>query len=284
MTTVILIYLLVFIVAFLYSSVGHGGASGYLAIMSLFAVSVEVMKPTALLLNLFVSLTSFIQFYRGKHFIWRIFLPLAITSVPMSFVGGLITVDATIYDKILGLLLLIPIARFLFFTNIVVNDTKKSNLFLSLLIGAAIGFLSGLIGIGGGIILSPIILLLRWTDQKQTAAISALFIFVNSIAGLAGQLTKGIHFSTDMVAYVAIAFVGGLAGSWFGSLKFNQNVLKYILAVVLMFASSKLLFTKEKKNNEKDTNQHTAVDPLQPATSTGKPGTTDRFIYNIRRC
>lgn len=282
MTTVILIYFLIFIVAFLYSSVGHGGASGYLAIMSIFAVSIEVMKPTALLLNLFVSLTSFIQFYRGKHFIWRIFLPLAITSVPMSFVGGLISVDATVYDRILGILLLIPITRFLFFTNIAVKDIKKSNLFLSLLIGAAIGFLSGLIGIGGGIILSPIILLLRWTDQKQTAAISALFIFVNSIAGLAGQLTKGIHFSTDMIAYVIIAFVGGLAGAWFGSLKFNQNVLKYILAIVLMFASYKLLFTSEKKNHDKDTKQHTAVDPFLPAPSTGKCS-ADRFIYYYGR-
>jgi uncharacterized protein len=284
MTTVILIYVLIFIVAFLYSSIGHGGASGYLAIMSIFAISLEVMKPTALLLNLFVSMTSFIQFYRGKHFIWRIFLPLAITSVPMSFVGGLIAVDATLYDRILGVLLLIPIVRFLFFTNIVVKDTKQSNLFLSLLIGAAIGFLSGLIGIGGGIILSPIILLLRWTDQKQTAAISALFIFVNSIAGLAGQLTKGIHFSTDMVAYVIIAFVGGLAGAWFGSLKFNQNILKYILATVLMFASYKLLFTSEKKSHEKGTNLHTAVEPLLPAASAGKYCSANRIIYYFGGC
>ena len=143
----------------------------------------------------------------------------------------------------LGILLLIPIIRFLFFKNIPVDKLKKPDTLLSLIIGGAIGFLSGLIGIGGGIILSPILLLLKWTDQKQTAAISALFIFVNSLSGLAGQLTKGIQFSTDMYAYVAIAFTGGLCGAYFGSLKFNQNILKYVLAIVLMLAAYKLLFT-----------------------------------------
>ena len=197
METIILFYILLFLIAFLYSSVGHGGASGYLALMVLFSISPDVMKPTALLLNLFVSLTSFIQFYRGKHFNWKIFSPFAVASVPMAFVGGLITLDADIYKKILGILLLVPIIRFLFFAHIKVEELKKSNLILSLLIGAAIGFLSGLIGIGGGIILSPVLLLLKWTDLKQTAAISALFIFVNSLSGLGGQLTKGIHFSPD---------------------------------------------------------------------------------------
>src|SRR6266508_1299814 len=195
--TIILFYILLFLVAFLYSSVGHGGASGYLALMALFSISPDVMKPTALLLNLFVSLTSFVQFYRGKHFNWKIFLPFAITSVPMAYVGGLITVDANIYKKILGILLLVPINRFLFFTNIKVEKLKRSNIFLSLPIGGGIGFLSGLIGIGGGIILSPVLLLLKWTEMKQTAAISALFIFVNSLSGLAGQLTRGINFSPD---------------------------------------------------------------------------------------
>ena len=243
MDSIVFFYVLLFLVAFLYSSVGHGGASGYLALMALWGVAPEVMKPTALLLNLFVSLTSFIQFYRGKHFNWKIFLPFAIASVPMAFLGGSITVDADIYKKILGLLLLIPIIRFLFFPNIQVNELKKSNTLLSLVIGAAIGFLSGLIGIGGGIILSPILLLLKWTDMKQTAAISALFIFVNSLSGLAGQLTKGIQFSADMYAYVGIAFAGGIFGAYFGSLKFKQTILKYLLALVLIMAAYKLLFT-----------------------------------------
>ena len=212
--------------------------------MALFSVSPEVMKPTALLLNLFVSLTSFIQFYRGKHFHWKIFLPFAIASVPMAYVGGLVTVDGDIYKKILGILLVVPIVRFLFFANIKVGELKKSNPYLSLLIGAAIGFLSGLIGIGGGIILSPVLLLLKWTDMKQTAAISALFIFVNSLSGLAGQLTRGINFSPDMYAYVGVAFVGGICGAYYGSLKFRNNILKYMLAVVLIVAAYKLLFTK----------------------------------------
>lgn len=242
-TTLLLFYGLLFLVAFLYASVGHGGASGYLALMALFSFSPEVMKPTALLLNLFVSLTSFIQFYRGKHFLWKIFLPLAIASIPMAFVGGMVTVQADVYKKILGLLLLIPIIRFLFFPNMEVNEKNASNIYLSLVIGAGIGFLSGLIGIGGGIILSPILLLLKWTDQKQTAAISALFIFVNSLAGLAGQLTKGIQFSTDMYWYVTIAFVGGFCGAYLGALRFKQTILKNILALVLMLAAWKLLFT-----------------------------------------
>jgi len=240
--TFVLFYILLFFVAFLYASVGHGGASGYLALMALYGIAPEVMKPTALVLNLFVSLTSFVQFYRGKYFNWKIFLPLAAASMPLAYIGGLITVDATVYKKILGLLLLLPVARFLFFTNIKVSELKKTDLFLSIVIGAVIGFLSGLIGIGGGIILSPVLLLLKWTDMKQTAAISALFIFVNSLSGLAGQVTKGIDFSADMYGYLAVAFAGGLAGAYLGALKFKQEILKYVLAVVLLVAAVKLMF------------------------------------------
>ena len=241
--TIILFYCLLFLVAFLYASVGHGGASGYLALMAIFSIAPDVMKPTALLLNLFVSLTAFIQFYRGKHFFWKIFWPLALASVPMAFIGGMLVIEASIYKKILGVFLLIPVGRFLFFSNTPANELKKSNTGLSLLIGAGIGFLSGLIGIGGGIILSPILLFLKWTDQKQTAAISALFIFVNSLSGLAGQFTKGIHFSSNMLWFVLIAFAGGMLGAYFGALKFKQTILKNVLAVVLLLAVYKLLFT-----------------------------------------
>jgi uncharacterized protein len=245
MTTelLILFYSLLFVVAFLYASVGHGGASGYLALGAIFELAKEVMRPTALMLNLFVSLTSFIQFYRGKHFIFKIFLPLAIASVPMAFIGGRINIDAGIYKTALGILLLIPIIRFFFFPNIPVTEIRKSNMGISLLLGAVIGFISGVIGIGGGIILSPVLLLLKWTDQKQTAAISALFIFVNSMSGLLGQWTKGIHFDTSMISYVAVAFAGGFCGAYFGAMKFNQNVLRIVLGVVLVFASYKLIFT-----------------------------------------
>jgi uncharacterized protein len=236
-------FVLLFVVAFLYASVGHGGASGYLALMAMYGMAPEVMKPTALLLNLFVSIISFIQFYRGGYFKWKLFVPLALASVPMAYLGGLISIDMVLYKKLLGFLLLIPVARFLFFKNPEGAVNKEANLALCLLIGAIIGFLSGLIGIGGGIILSPLLLLLRWTDMKQTAAISALFIFVNSLSGLAGQLYKGIQFSDDMYLYVAIAFFGGLIGAYVGALKIKTNILTYLLALVLLIAAYKLLFT-----------------------------------------
>ncbi|MEO5889430.1 MAG: sulfite exporter TauE/SafE family protein [Ferruginibacter sp.] len=240
---IVLFYGLLFLVAFLYASVGHGGASGYLALMAIFSIAPEVMKPTALLLNLFVSLTSFIQFYRGRHFLWKIFLPLAIGSIPLAYIGGRMELGGPVYKTLLGFLLLIPVARFLFFGNTPAHELKKSSPALSLFIGAAIGFLSGLIGIGGGIILSPVLLILKWTDQKQTAAISALFIFVNSFSGLAGQLKKGIHFNESMVWYVGIAFIGGICGAYFGALRFKQTILKNLLAVGLLLAACKLLFT-----------------------------------------
>lgn len=243
MDFIYLFYILLFLVAFLYASVGHGGASGYLALMAIFSIAPDVMKPTALLLNLFVSLTSFIQFYRGGYFRMKLFLPFALASVPFAFIGGLITIDASIYKQILGWLLLLPVIRFLFFNKIKVEEQKQYSLLLAILIGAMIGFLSGLIGIGGGIILSPVLLLLHWANMKQTAAISALFIFVNSLSGLAGQLTKGLHFTTDMYLYVVIAFIGGLAGAYYGSMKVKQGALKYLLATVLLIAAVKLLVT-----------------------------------------
>ncbi|QNA46228.1 sulfite exporter TauE/SafE family protein [Lacibacter sediminis] len=236
-------YILLFLVAFLYASVGHGGASGYLALMAIFSIAPDVMKPTALLLNLFVSLTSFIQFYRGGYFRMKLFLPFALASVPFAFLGGLISIDASVYKQILGWLLLLPVIRFIFFSDIQVKEQQHYSLLLAIGIGAVIGFLSGLIGIGGGIILSPVLLLLRWADMKQTAAISALFIFVNSLSGLAGQLTKGIQFTTDMYLYVIIAFAGGLAGAYIGAARLKQGMLKYMLAIVLLIAAVKLLVT-----------------------------------------
>jgi len=241
--TIELFYLILFFVAFLYAAVGHGGASGYLALMALYGVAPEEMKPTALMLNLFVSLTSFIQYYRGGYFLKKLFLPIAAASIPMAFIGGMITVEENIYKRVLGVLLLFPVIRFFFFKNVEDKDLKPSNLTIAIATGAVVGLLSGMIGIGGGIILSPILLLLHWTNQKQTAAISAAFIFVNSVAGLGGMLTQGISFTGDMVMYIVVAFVGGLLGAYFGSKKFNQDVLKYVLATVLLLASYKLLFT-----------------------------------------
>ncbi|WP_394674778.1 sulfite exporter TauE/SafE family protein [uncultured Chryseobacterium sp.] len=239
-----LFYGILFFVAFFYAAVGHGGASGYLALMALYSVAPEEMKPTALMLNLFVSLTSFIQYYRGGYFLKKLFIPIAAASVPLAFIGGMITVEESIYKRILGVLLLFPVFRFFFFRNVEDSALKDQNLVIAVITGGIIGFLSGMIGIGGGIILSPVLLLLQWTNQKQTAAISAAFIFVNSLAGLGGMLTQGISFTGNMLMYIAVAFTGGLLGAYFGAKRFNQNVLKYILAVVLLMASYKLLFTK----------------------------------------
>lgn len=231
-----------FIVAFLYASVGHGGASGYIALMVLYGITPAVIKPTALLLNIFVSSVSFFQFYRGGHFRWKLFWPFALASIPMSFIGGRMLLSGDLYKRILGVLLLLPVLRFFFFGNTDDKDLKPANVYASLLIGGVIGLLSGMIGIGGGIILSPVLLLLKWSNQKQTAAISASFILVNSLSGLAGQLAKGFQFNTGMLVYVAVAFAGGLLGAYFGALKFNHTLLKNVLACVLLIASYKLIF------------------------------------------
>ena len=236
-------YVILFCVAFLYAAVGHGGASGYLALMALYGVAPDHMKPTALMLNLFVSLTSFIQYYHGGYFSKKLFLRIAAASIPMAFIGGMITVEENIYKRILGILLLFPVIRFFFFKNVDDSELKSYNTIIAVVTGGVIGLLSGMIGIGGGIILSPILLLLRWTNQKQTAAISAAFIFVNSLAGLGGMVTKGISFTGDMLLYIIVAFTGGMLGAYFGSKKFNQNILKYVLATVLLMASYKLLLT-----------------------------------------
>lgn len=236
-------FIILFVVAFLYASVGHGGASGYLALMALYGVAPQEMKPTALFLNLFVSLTSFIQYYRGNHFKKEIFIPIALASIPFAFLGGMLAIDDHLYKKVLGILLLLPIVRFFFFKNVEDDRLVPPVKWISVLLGAVIGLLSGMIGIGGGIILSPILILLFWTNQKQTAAISAAFIFVNSLAGLGGMLTQGITLTSNMILYIVIAFSGGLLGAYFGSKKFNQDVLKYVLATVLLVAAYKLLFT-----------------------------------------
>ncbi len=239
-----LFYIILFFVAFLYAAVGHGGASGYLALMALYGVAPEEMKPTALVLNLFVSLTSFIQYYRGGYFSKKLFIPIAAASIPLAFIGGMITVEENIYKRILGILLLFPVIRFFFFKNVDDSELKSHNTSIAVIAGGVVGLLSGMIGIGGGIILSPILLLLHWTNQKQTAAISAAFIFVNSVAGLGGMITQGISFTSNMMMFIIVAFTGGLLGAYLGSKKFNQNVLKYVLATVLLMASYKLLFTK----------------------------------------
>jgi uncharacterized membrane protein YfcA len=237
----ILFYILLPIVAFLYAAVGHGGASGYLALMAFFSFAPDFMRPTALLLNLAVSLIAFIQYYRQGYFSWKLFCPFALASVPAAFVGGMLVVDADVYKKVLAVLLLFSVIRLLGFKTQEAKTESHPHLLMAVAIGAAIGFLSGMIGIGGGIILSPVILLLHWADMKKTAAVSALFIFVNSLAGLAGLFTKGFQLESQMLWMLLIAFAGGALGSYFGAGHFENRKLKWILAVVLLIASVKLM-------------------------------------------
>lgn len=230
------------VISFLYSSVGHGGASGYLALMSLFSFPHLVMKPTALLLNIFVAGISFFYYFRGGFFKKKLFLYFALASIPMSFLGGTVDLDATLYKKILAVLLIFAVLKMLNVFGKESTKIKDIKLWQGLLVGGAIGYFSGLIGIGGGIILSPIILLLHWGNMKEAAAVSALFIWVNSAAGLIGQLSNGVTLSSHSFGLVAIAIVGGIFGAYFGSKIVNNKTLRYVLAFVLVLASVKLFY------------------------------------------
>lgn len=230
------------VVAFLYASVGHGGASGYLALMALFSFAPETMKPTALLLNLFVAGIAFYHYYKAGHFSMKLFIPFAIASIPLAFLGGMIEIDASVYKRILAFLLLFAILKILNVFGKESTQIKDLKLWQGLTVGGIIGFFSGLIGIGGGIILTPVILLLHWGKMKEAAAVSALFIWVNSASGMLGQLTSGVTLSYEAFILVAIALVGGFIGSYYGSKKFNNKRLQYLLAFVLIIASAKLWF------------------------------------------
>lgn len=240
------IYLFLFIlpiVSFLYSSVGHGGASGYLALMALFSFAPESMKPTALLLNLFVAGISFYYYYKAGHFNKKLFLAFAITSIPFSLLGGRFDIDASIYKKILAVLLIFAILKMLNVFGKESDKIKDVKLWQGLIVGAIIGFFSGLIGIGGGIILTPLILLFHWGKMKEAAAVSALFIWVNSASALIGQLSIGVTIEKESFLLVAIALIGGVLGGYYGSKKINNQRLRYILAFVLIIACTKLIFT-----------------------------------------
>ena len=239
---ILLLSLFIFLVAGLYASVGHGGASGYLALMTLLSMPIATIKPVALMLNIAVSLIAFIQFYRSGFFNKKLFIPLAIASVPAAYAGGLLSIDPHLYKQLLGGLLFISAIRLAIPLKKEVIVVQHFNIVLVVMIGASIGFLSGMIGIGGGIILSPLLILVRYSDVKTTSGISALFIFVNSIAGLLGQMNQGIEFSSSMSVMIAVAIAGGLIGSYIGARQLNISMLKKVLAVVLFIASLKLIF------------------------------------------
>ena len=227
------------ILAFLYASVGHGGASGYLAVMAIFAIAPALMKQTALILNLGVSLFAFYQFYRQGYFRFALFWPFALTSVPMSYVGAQFVLSDANYKRILGVCLLLAIMRML--ANFKSLENRSLNLYLALLFGALIGFLSGMIGIGGGIILSPVLLLMRWASLKEAAAVSALFIFVNSVAGLLG-IKHWIPIEPSIIFWISSALVGGMLGARWGAQFASNKAIRFVLALVLFIASVKLWF------------------------------------------
>lgn len=232
--------LLLAIMAFLYASVGHGGASGYLAVMALFAIAPMVMKQTALLLNLGVSLMSFIAFYRQGYFKWTLFWPFALGSIPAAFIGARIPLTDSTYKQILGACLFLAVIRMV--VSFKDNTRRSLPAILGIITGAAIGLLSGMIGIGGGIILSPLLLLFRWASIKEAAAVSALFIFVNSVSGLAGLKTWIPLDQSQMIYWLAASLVGGFLGARWGAAIASNVKVKWILALVLVIASLKLWF------------------------------------------
>ncbi|MBX2983807.1 MAG: sulfite exporter TauE/SafE family protein [Flavobacteriales bacterium] len=240
MDSTLLIILIAF-VAFAYAMVGHGGASGYLALMALAGMSVVVMRPTALVLNLFVSAIAFAQYARTGHFKWSTFWPFALASIPAAWLGAHIVLDPLIYKRILAVCLLFAVARLFGFFGKGKDGVVPVPLAWGLLIGVVLGFVSGMIGIGGGILLSPVLLLFNWADMKTTAATSALFIFVNSAAGIVGAFGNGETLSTEMIPWIIAAVLGGLLGSWIGAKRLNELRLKQALGVVLLFASAKLM-------------------------------------------
>ena len=233
----------ILIVAFLYSSVGHAGASGYIAVMSLFSIHPSVVKPTALVLNIFVAFIAFWQFQRTGYFSWKLFWPFALLSIPFAFIGGYIDLPTHVFKIIVGIVLLFSALRFLVRPP---HDevTSEPSPLAAISIGAGLGFLAGLTGTGGGIFLTPLLLFMHWARAKSAAAISALFILVNSVSGLLGNVSSTKTFPSFALILVVAAIIGGSAGSYFGSQRFQHTHIKRILAIVLLIAGAKLVLTK----------------------------------------
>lgn len=242
MTTAIL-SVLFFISALLYSSVGHGGASGYLAMMGLMGVEPSLMKPTALCLNILVSTIAFWRFYSSKNFSWQIFIPLAITAVPMAFIGGMTHLPSHVYKPIVGIVLIFSaIYSFIFPKKLTSEQPLKSvSKGILAMVGAILGLLSGLTGVGGGVFLSPILLFNRWASPKIVAGVASGFILVNSISGLFGVLSTGAKLPSQLPIWLLAVCVGGFIGATFGSKRLADPILNQLLSAVLLIAGLKML-------------------------------------------
>lgn len=243
-STIIFIATLMAIAAALYSSVGHGGASAYLGIMALFSVAPDVMRPTALALNLVVATFAAARFAMNGQTNWRLLAAFAVTAVPAAYVGGSIQLPPEYYRPLVGIVLLASAVR-LFWQpeRFAERPVHAVSPMITLPAGAGLGLLAGLTGTGGGIFLSPLIILFGWEDARKTAGIAAAFIVLNSAAGLLGNLASVEQLPEQLPILVASVFVGALLGSWLGVSRLPRHRLLQGLAIVLVIAALKLLLT-----------------------------------------
>lgn len=237
--------LAVFVVAGLYASVGHGGASGYLALLALAGEPPATIRPTALLLNVLVSSIALFRFAGRGHFRWPILLPFAVTAVPCAFLAGWgWSLDTRYYRAMLALVLVYAAWRLVAAGATSMEPVRAIPLRWALPLGAVIGLVSGLIGVGGGIFLSPLLIIFNWATPRQTAAVSAAFILLSSIVGLAGLLLQRGPLGIEPGPFAALAVaavLGGLAGSTLGVARFDAILLRRMLAAVLVVAVLKML-------------------------------------------
>jgi uncharacterized membrane protein YfcA len=237
-----LLAIVFFVTAVLYSSVGNAGASGYLAVMTLTDLAPEAMKSTALLLNILVALIATVRFYRAGHFSWALVWPFTVASVPCAFLGGALVLPSGLYQGLVGIVLLFAAYRLFWYADQPqVHPTGVPRL-VALLLGAGLGFVSGLTGIGGGIFLSPLLLVMGWAEPRQSASVSAAFILVNSIAGLFGETMSAHALPSAAPLWAGAVVVGGFLGSELGARQLAEVALRRLLAVVLAIAGLKLIF------------------------------------------
>ncbi|OYY50489.1 MAG: hypothetical protein B7Y48_02130 [Methylophilales bacterium 28-44-11] len=232
----------VFVIAALYSSVGHAGASGYIAVMSLMSISPLIIKPTALSLNILVASITTWQFYRSGHFSWALFWPFAILAVPFAFLGGHLALPTHLFKILLGLVLIYSAMRLLIKSEQAI-DVKEAPRMQAIAAGGGIGLLSGLTGTGGGIFLTPLLIFMGWADAKKAAAVSALFVLLNSISGLAGNIAATKSLPPYIISMLIAVALGGGLGAYVGSRRIQSPAIKKLLAVVLLIAGLKLIFT-----------------------------------------